>query len=87
MAKAALRHTYACILLIIFFWKRCICRVGFTADGDVARSRRFPDFWWLYTICGPNGGPAMIAWVLAFLGFPPPLGIPGSLKGLFQLPF
>jgi hypothetical protein len=23
-------------------------------------------------ICDPNGGPAMIAWLLAFLGFPPP---------------
>ena len=44
-------------------------------------------FWWLYTICDPNDGPAMIAWLLAFLGFPPPLGIPGSLKGLFSLPF
>jgi hypothetical protein len=29
-------------------------------------------------LCDPNGGPAMIAWVLAFLGFPPPpLGFPG----------
>jgi hypothetical protein len=28
----------------------------------------------------------MIAWVLAFLGFPPPTGIPGSLQGLFSLP-
>jgi len=35
----------------------------------------------LDTICDPNGGPATIAWVLAFLGFPPPTGIPGSLKG------
>ena len=26
----------------------------------------------LDTICDPNGGPAMIAWLLAFLGFPPP---------------
>jgi hypothetical protein len=28
----------------------------------------------------------MIAWLLAFLGFPPPFGIPGSLTGLFSLP-
>jgi len=35
----------------------------------------------LYTICGPNDGSAMIAWLLAFLGFPPPFGIPGSLNG------
>src|SRR6478672_8957149 len=26
----------------------------------------------LYTICGPNNGSAMIAWLLAFLSFPPP---------------
>jgi hypothetical protein len=26
----------------------------------------------LDTICGPYGGSAMIAWLLAFLGFPPP---------------
>jgi hypothetical protein len=26
---------------------------------------------WLDAICGPNGGPAMIAWLQAFLGFPP----------------
>jgi hypothetical protein len=28
----------------------------------------------------------MIAWLLAFLGFPPPFGIPGSLTGLFSIP-
>jgi hypothetical protein len=27
---------------------------------------------WLDALCDPNGGPAMIAWVQAFLGFPPP---------------
>jgi hypothetical protein len=31
-----------------------------------------PIFRCLYTICDPNGGPAMIAWLLAFLGLPPP---------------
>jgi hypothetical protein len=37
----------------------------------------YPIFLCLDTICGPYGGPAMIAWVLAFLGLPPPaLGFP-----------
>jgi hypothetical protein len=33
-------------------------------------------------LCDPYGGPAMIAWLLAFLGFPPPFGIPESLSRL-----
>jgi hypothetical protein len=36
----------------------------------------------LYAICDPNGGPATIAWVLAFLGFPPPSGIPSIANKL-----
>jgi len=36
----------------------------------------------LYTICDPNGGPAMIAWLQAFLGFPPPSGIPSIANRL-----
>jgi hypothetical protein len=35
-------------------------------------------FWCLDALCDPNGGPAMIAWLLAFLGLPPPpWGFPG----------
>jgi hypothetical protein len=64
-------------------FKRYYLRVGFSDDGDFARSRRLPDLRCLYTICGPNDGSAMIAWLLAFLGFPPPsLGSPGSLNRL-----
>jgi hypothetical protein len=38
---------------------------------------QFRLLYWLDTTCDPNGGPAMIAWLLAFVGLPPPpLGFP-----------
>ena len=46
------------------------------AHGD------YPIFGCLDALCDPNGGPAMIAWVLAFLGFPPPPGIPSIANRL-----
>jgi len=58
-------------LLVFFGFKKYSLRAGSPDSGAFARFRRFPIFW-LDTICGPNGGPAMIAWVLAFLGSPPP---------------
>jgi hypothetical protein len=77
--------THCCLVLLINFkdLRGTILRAGFPDDGDYARSRRLPDSFCLYTICDPNGGPPMIAWVLAFLGFPPPpWGFPGSLNRL-----
>jgi hypothetical protein len=38
------------------------------ANGQVLMA----GFLWLDTICDPYGGSAMIAWLQAFLGLPPP---------------
>jgi hypothetical protein len=49
------------------------------ADFQIAECRLL---FWLDAICDPNGGPAMIAWLQAFLGFPPPSGIPSIANRL-----
>jgi hypothetical protein len=48
------------------------------ANGQVLMA----GFLCLDALCDPYDGPAMIAWLQAFLGFPPPFGIPSIANRL-----